>query len=772
MPDGSIKYLRVVGHPSQDEGRRSEFVGAVTDITDQRRAEESLRKSEAYLADAQRLSHTGTWAWSPEEGIKYWSEENYRIQSFDPRDGLPRFEEFFQRIHPDDQPKLRELMETLIREKSEVETDYRVIHPGGAVRDIQSTCHPVLGPSGDLIEVVGTVIDVTERKQAEVKLSASERKYRELVDTTPAFIYTTLPNGDLDFCNRSLLEYVGLSLTDIVSRGWSAIIHPEDAETIVKWRAALEAGEPFVGESRERRADGEYRWFLHLVEPLRNEAGEIVKWYGTGIDIEERKIPEEKIREQEAELRQILDLTPQHVGVLAPDGSRLYANHTALEYCGITLEQWRETGRMQNELGHPEDREHFLFERNKRFLEGEPHEFEARLRRHDGEFRWFLCRRTPLKDELGRITRWYATATDIEDRKRAEEETKKENIVLREEIDKTSMFEEIVGVSAPMQSVLTDVSKVAPTDSTVLISGETGTGKELVARAIHKRSLRSARAFVSVNCAAIPSSLLASELFGHEKGAFTGATQRRQGRFELAEGGTIFLDEVGELPPEVQIALLRVLQEREFERVGSGRPIRADVRVIAATNRDLETGIAEKTFRSDLYYRLNVFPVEVPPLRERREDIPTLVEYFLHRYAKQAGKRINKIGKETLKIVESYDWPGNVRELQNVVERAVIVSESDVLDIDERWLLGERETAEFEVQPIQRIHRPRTRATQEKEKEAIETALMECKGRVSGPFGAASQLGIPTSTLESKIKALKIDKRRFKPHATDSGLQQ
>ena len=326
----------------------------------------------------------------------------------------------------------------------------------------------------------------------------------------------------------------------------------------------------------------------------------------------------------------------------------------------------------------------------------------------------------------------------------------------------TTMFEEIVGVSEPLLTVFAEISIVAPTAATVLITGETGTGKELVARAIHKRSPRRNRAFVSVNCAAIPADLIASELFGHEKGSFTGAVQRRQGRFELAEGGTIFLDEVGELPPEHQVALLRVLQEREFERVGSGRPIRADVRVIAATNRDLETAIEEKAFRSDLYYRLNVFPLEVPPLRERREDIPLLVEYFLHRFAKRAGKRINKISRETLNIVESYEWPGNVRELQNVVERAVIVSESDALDIDERWLLGGRTAAPLAAQPIQRIHRARTQATQEEEKEAIETALMESKGRVSGPFGAAARLGLPSSTLESKIKALKIDKRTFK----------
>ena len=285
---------------------------------------------------------------------------------------------------------------------------------------------------------------------------------------------------------------------------WTSAIHPEDVEAFVgKWRTALESGEPFVAEARVRRADGEYRWFLQRSEPLRNEAGEIVKWYGSGIEIEERKIAEEKIREQEAELRQILDLTPQHIGVLAPDGSRLYANHTALEYFGVTLEQWRDPN-AHMELAHPEDRERFLAERNKRFLEGKPHEFEARLRRHDGEFRCFLFRLTPIKDERGQITRWYGTATDIEDRKRAEEEIRKENIALREEIIKASMFEEIVGNSPALQQVLVRVAKVAPTDSTVLITGETGTGKELIARAIHKASKRSDRAFVSVNCAAIP----------------------------------------------------------------------------------------------------------------------------------------------------------------------------------------------------------------------------------------------------------------------------
>ena len=323
---------------------------------------------------------------------------------------------------------------------------------------------PVLvGPAlleGGRDEGVAFVLDLTERKRTEEELRNSEQKYRHLVDTTPAFVHTALPNGEVDFYNRGWLEYVGLTLKDLQQWGWTCMIHPEDLETIVpKWRAALEAGESFVGESRVRRADGEYRWFLHREEPLRNEAGEIVKWYGSSIEIQERKIAEEKIREQEAELRQILDLTPQQIAVLAPDGSRLYCNHTALEYCGITLEQWREPGRVPNELVHPEDREHFLYGRKKRFLEGKPHEFEARLLRHDGEFRWFLFRLNPLKDERGHITRWYGTATDIQDRKQAEEEIRKENIALREVIAKASMFEEIVGDSPALAASARACSK-------------------------------------------------------------------------------------------------------------------------------------------------------------------------------------------------------------------------------------------------------------------------------------------------------------------------
>jgi predicted ATPase/transcriptional regulator with GAF, ATPase, and Fis domain len=331
-----------------------------------------------------------------------------------------------------------------------------------------------------------------------------------------------------------------------------------------------------------------------------------------------------------------------------------------------------------------------------------------------------------------------------------------ENVALREEIDRASMFEEIVGISSALRAVLSRVAKVAPTDSTVLITGETGTGKELVARAIHKRSQRSSRPFVSVNCAAVPRDLISSELFGHEKGAFTGATQRRCGRFELAEGGTIFLDEIGELPAETQIALLRVLQEHEFQRVGGTGSVRTNVRVIAATNRDLQAAIAGGTFRSDLFYRLNVFPIEVPPLRERREDIPVLVEYFIDRFARKAGKSIRGINKKSLELLQLYPWPGNIRELQNVIERSVIICETENFSVDESWLSRQpRATgskSQFEL----------SQKLASQEKDMIEAALRESGGRVSGPFGAAAKLGIPGSTLYSKIGSLRIDKKRFK----------
>ena len=500
----------------QDELSRTQEI-LVDDISERKRAEEELRRSETYLAEGQRLSHTGSWARNVSSGEAFWSQETFRIFAFDSEKTKPSYSTFLERIHPDDRPLVEPAVDTAVHERTDWELDYRIVLPDLSIKHVHAVGHPVVNEYGDLVEYIGTVMDVTDQHQG---------------------------------------------------------------------RAALE------------------------------KAFDEIK---------------------------------------------------------------------------------------------------------------------TLKDQLHR-----------------------ENLALREEIDQMSMFEEIVGSSPALQAVLSRVARVASADSTVLIMGETGTGKELVARAIHKRSQRSARAFVSVNCAAVPPSLIASELFGHEKGAFTGAQQRRLGRFELAEGGTIFLDEIGELPAETQIALLRVLQEREFERVGGSHPISTDVRVIAATNRNLQAALAAGTCRLDLFYRLSVFPIEVPPLRERKEDIPMLLEYFTKRYASRVGKNIKNVDKRTLELFQSYPWPGNVRELQNVIERSVILCDSEVFSVDGSWLSRE---------PLQPNppSRPPAGKLIDRQKEMIEAALAESKGRVSGPSGAAAKLGIPSSTLESKIKALKIKKNRFKP---------
>jgi len=460
-------------------------------------------------------------------------------------------------------------------------------------------------------------------------------------------------------------------------------------------------------------------------------------------------------------IRRIIDAMPQFVVVLAPDGAALYANQAVLEYTGLAMEEAQGES-FRSLVFHPEDVERVKEERSRALQHGLPFELEQRARRRDGAYRWFLVRYKPEIDEHGQVLRWYASGTDIHGHKLAEERAHNENLALREEIDRTSMFEEIVGSSAVLRRALAQVSKVARTDSTVLILGETGTGKELIARAIHRRSHRAARAFIRVNCSAIPTSLIASEFFGHEKGAFTGAIQRRLGRFEAANGGTVFLDEVGDLPVDTQIALLRVLQEREIERVGSNQAISVDVRVLAATNRDLEAAVAAGAFRQDLFYRLNVFPIHVPALRERADDVSLLVGYLIERYGEKAGKKFRQIDRKTLDLFQSYDWPGNVRELQNVVERAVILCDGDTFSVDETWLRHGPRPVSLAAFPAAGTLAQRGRELVQQEREMIEAALAATRGRISGPSGAAARLGIPRQTLDSKIKALQIDKYRFK----------
>ena len=779
-----------------------------------------------------------------------------------------------------------------------------------------------------------------EKTPAEARLS--EAWLRKIIDTIPTQAYCNLPDGTNEFSNKRWQHYTGLTSEESSGWGWQAAFHPEDLpRTMDTWRALLAAGEPGDNQARLRRHDGVYRWFLFRCEPLHDEAGKIVRWYGIATDIDDLKQTEEKLRGEERELRQITDAIAQTLGVLNPSGVVLYANQATLDFTGLSAEDLL-LPNFRERIFHPDDLVRFRQERKNALECGLPFEFEQRALRKDGQYRWFLIRYNPFRDEQGRLLRWYVAGTDIEDLKRTEslleaerdrlrllleieqalvanldlqslfeslaatlrevtgcdliglsvpepansqlrqrmvnygegrgaikvgmvvplygsasgkafrtrelvymdgsqgdkpnpeiydtpegkrfyqllltegvpsgyflplvhkgeaiaviqltkyagvkfktqqadflkalagqlsiavanalehdaivasrDQLAREQIYLREEIERTSMFEEIVGSSDALRRALVQVSKVAPTDSTVLILGETGTGKELLARAIHNRSRRSKKAFIQVNCAAIPQSLIASELFGHEKGSFTGALQRRVGRFELADGGTIFLDEVGELPPETQISLLRVLQEREFERVGGSQTIAVDVRVIAATNRDLDAAIADGAFRQDLFYRLNVFPIRVPPLRERIGDISLLVGYLIDRYAQKAGKKIQLVDKQTMDLFRAYEWPGNIRELQNVVERAVILCEGETFSVDEAWLTRAAPRSTAKTVPL-------VADLVEREKEMIEKALRDSKGVIGGPSGAASKLGIPRQTLESKIRKLGINRYSYK----------
>jgi len=874
MKGGEYRWGLIQYNPLKDErGQLVRWYSTGTDIDDRKEAEEKLRRSEADLLEAQRLTHTCSWKHDIRSGRVSVSPEALRMFGVNSDEDTSDAKCWFGKIHPEDLGPTQSLFEKSETEKTSYEADYRVVLPDGSIRYQHSVGRPVLNGTGELVEFIGTAVDVTEQVQARTALQKafdeiekSEAKLRQVIETIPALAWSARPDGSAEFFNRPWLEYAGLSYDQARDFGWVKAVHPDDLNRLMEyWRSILASGEPGEIEARLRRFDGEPRWFLFRANPLRDKSGSVVKWYGTNVDIEDRKRAEQELKRSEAflaegqrlsrtgsfswcvatneitwseqlyrifEFDESLPVTLERIGrrvfpddlpllqdmieqaqhgvsdfeyqhrllmpdqsvkhihlfghatrdkhgrleyvgaaqdvtdlhtitdaianpivVLTHDGSTLYANRVALNQSGLTLGEAKNEGFFQRAC-YPDDIDRVRDERREGLLQGIPFEMEVRLLK-SGEYRWQLFQYNPLKDESGKITRWYATATDIDYQKKTEERLRNENLVLREEINSSSMFEDIVGSSEPLRKVLRELRKVAPSDSTVLILGETGTGKELIARAIHKQSSRSARAFVAVNCAAIPPSLIASELFGHEKGAFTGATERRIGRFEAANGGTIFLDEVGDLPAEVQISLLRVLQEREVEHVGSNKPIPVDVRVLAATHRDLEKLASEGKFRQDLLYRLNVVPIEVPSLRERAADIPLLVEYLIARFGKKAGKKFRTIDKSSLKLLQEYEWPGNVRELQNVVERAVILSDSDTFAVDETWLKKEESG-------LPRVTAPLNGALLQQEKDIIEAALAASHGRVAGPAGAAAKLGVPTRTLDSKIKRLGIDKYRFK----------
>ena len=821
-----------------------------------------------------------------------------------------RADDFRVRVfHPDDIQRLREERQKALSGNVPFENEQRALGKDGKYRWFLIRYNPLIDERGKVIRWYATGTDIEDRKQAENKLRQEERELRQLLDFLPQHVLVLDKDGSLLQVNKTMLDYKGLTLVEMKGGGTreriSRDVHPDDLERVQNERSAgLSKGVPFETEKRMLGKDGQFRWFLFRYNPVRNAAGDILQWFATATDIEDRKQLEEQLRREQDELRakhELLELAQRAARAMAfdwyiqkdvntwsPEQEALYGLSPG-SFDG-KYESWKklihpddwplivkalkhshETGDISAEFRvvWPDGSIHWLLARGQMFMdaEGRPYRMvgftaditlrkiaEEALRRnegylaeaqrltHTGSYGWSVKTRQPVYwseetyrlydfdpddglpsfeefrerihpedrakaddvmektirkkvpheilfravlpdgtlkyihsvgrpvfDDSGEVIEIIGTNMDVTEQhnaraalERAFEEIKTlkdrlhtENLALREDIVRSSMFEEIVGSSPALNKVLAQVEKVASTDSTVLLLGETGTGKELIARAIHNRSKRASRVFTAVNCAAIPLSLIASELFGHEKGAFTGATQRRVGRFESADGGTIFLDEIGELPPETQVALLRVLQERQLERLGGQQPISVDVRVLAATNRDLAAAVAQGTFRQDLFYRLNVFPIQLPALRDRASDIPLLVEYLVDRYAHKAGKKIRTISNKTRDLFQNYSWPGNIRELQNVVERAVILCEGETFSVDASWLAavspGSPSTAAPLVSDLAR-----------REKAMIENALREARGRISGPTGAAAKLGIPRQTLESKIKRLGVKRYRSK----------
>jgi PAS domain S-box-containing protein len=756
--DGQYRWFLVRSVPLRDEIEKIvKWYATFTDIDDRKRVEEALRSSERDLrlmvdsipGFVSTANAAGEVEHVNRRVLEYFGKTLEEMKQWATNDV----------VHPDDMPRLTDAYRHSMQTGQPLDVEHRSRRADGVYRWCHLRGVPQRDPDGKIVRWYSLVTDIDERKQAEEHARRSEAFLTEAqhLSRTGSF-GCNVASGEMHWSEQTfrILAYdrsTTPALDAIVQRA-----HPDDRAALTDAiDRATRDGKDCDLAFRLSLPDGSIRR-VHVVAHAGVDGSGGLQFVGAIMDVTEQwqaRVELERAfgekTKSEAELRTVIDVIPQLIVTIGPDGKLEHANQALLEYTGLSEEELH-SARI-GEVFLQEDTERLKDQREAALARRAPFEYERRVRRKDGQYRWLLIQYNPLLDERGEVIRWYATGTDIDDRKHAEERTRQENVALREQIDQAFMFEEIVGSSAALKTVLSSLVQVAPTDSTVLITGETGTGKELIARAIHKRSQRAGQAFISVNCAAIPTSLIASELFGHEKGAFTGAMQRREGRFELAHGGTIFLDEIGELPAETQLALLRVIQERRFERVGGNRAIPVDVRIIAATNRELAAAIASGTFRADLFYRLNVFPIEMPSLRQRKEDIPMLLEYFVKRYAAKVRKHIRKIDKATLDLFVSYHWPGNIRELQNIVERAVILCNGDTFSVDPAWLSSG--AGRPEVDGL-------ANALESYEKEIIERALTESNGKVAGPGGAAAKLGMPRTTLDARIKQLNIKRQTIR----------
>ena len=628
----------------------------------------------------------------------------------------------------------------------------------------------VLRDAEGRIEAARTaLVDITERKRAEVILVEHAALYRDLYEEAPVAYITIGTDGRVLNLNHQTSRIFGFSREQSIGRDFQQFL-PEAARPrgLELLQGALAGATIDEEEIEAVRADGSTFWIRVSARPVADAAGEISAFRVTFVDVTARKRAEQALQESETRYRDLYDEAPVAYWYATSEAKIDRANRSMEEMFGYPREQILGRRLYDFAADTPHGKPVALSMRH-RFLAGEEiRGQELECRRANGTPLWIRVSVNPVRDCEGRVTGGRVTALDLTAHKRAEEAVRVSEY-LEEEIRAVHNVDDIIGQSPALMAVLDKVRLVADTDSSVLILGETGTGKELVARAVHSASRRKNRPLIKVNCAALPTGLIESELFGHEKGAFTGANERRVGRFELADGGTICLDEIGEVPPEVQVKLLRVLQEREIERVGGNKTIPVDVRVIAATNRDLKGAAFAGKFRQDLYYRLNVFPLEVPPLRERPGDIPLLVHYFVARYAAKIGRHIARVPAETMRWLVAYPWPGNIRELENVIERAVILATGPDLDaVADLPPAPATVTTPLRDNGDSQEHQPASASApapgglplEQVERQHILSTLKRSGWRIEGPSGAANLLRLNPSTLRSRMKKLGIERSR------------